>query len=154
MGNLASKLLEDVAQMQSEIASLKKAVARLSKSGEASRDVVSELRGGQNELLEFLQNGKATKPKKAKKVKPKASWPSCSDEVRVQLEQMIPALLEHRADFANSALAQRARELCENAKIKSVALAYCFDNQFVELAQWLKPVKNRQILDCLDAVKG
>ena len=153
MGNLASKLLEDVAQMQSEIASLKKAVARLSKSGEASRDVVSELRGGQNELLEFLQKGKG-KTKKAKKVKPKASWPSCSDVVRVQLEQMIPALLEHRADFANSALAQRARELCENAKIKSVALAYCFDNQFVELAQWLKPVKNRQILDCLDAVKG
>ena len=153
MGNLASKLLEDVAQMQSQIASLEKAVAKLSKPSGASRGVASVAKEGQAELLEFLQKGKG-KTKNAKKVKPKASWPSCSDVVRVQLDQMIPALLEHQADFDNSALVQRARELLENAKIKSVALAYCFDNQLQELALWLKDVKNRQILDCLEAEKG
>ena len=153
MGNLATKLLEDVAKMQSEIATLKTDVAKLRKRTGASRDIVSVAKEGQAELLEFLQKGKG-RTKKTKKVKPTASWPSCTDVVSVQLEQMVPALLEHQADFDNSALAQRARELLDNAKLKSVALAYCFDNQFVELAQWLKPVKNRQILDCLDAVKG
>jgi len=121
MGNLATKLLEDVAQMQSQIASLEKAVAKLSKPSRARSVASSEA-----ELQQFLTKHEEGKP----------------------FAQLRKALDEHYADFANSSLAELSRKLFNNAKIKNLCKAWATHHKEPSVLKWAtaKTRNNAKIL--------
>ena len=125
MGNLATKLIDDVAQMQSEIASLKKAVAKLSRPSGADRGKASGKK--EAELLQHLLD--------------EHSEPQPFGKLRKALD-------EHYADFANSSLAELSRKLFNNAKIKNLCKAWATHHKEPSVLKWAtaKTRNNAKIL--------
>ena len=52
------------------------------------------------------------------------------------LAKLVVALKAHKADFDNSKLAELARSYFGNAKLKSVALAWAFENKEASVTKW------------------
>ena len=58
------------------------------------------------------------------------------------LAKLVVAIKAHNADFDNSKLAELARDYFGNAKLKSVALAWAFENKEPSVTKWASKKKH------------
>jgi len=112
MANLAEELLQAVADMTAETKSLRKLCIRLE----------AKLGG---DPLEFLTKDTQSKTEEVPK-----------ETLSKPLAKLVVALKAHKADFDNSKLAELARSYFGNAKLKSVALAWAFENKEASVTKW------------------
>jgi hypothetical protein len=124
MANLAEDLLQAVADMTAETKSLRKLCQRL----EAKLDGDSS--------LEFLTKDTQSKTEETPKEASKLTGP---------LAKLLVALKAHKADFANSELAELARELYDSAKLKHIVLAWSHKHKEPSVSKWAKARDNAQI---------
>ena len=112
MANLAEELLQAVADMTAETKSLRKLCIRLE----------AKLGG---DSLEFLTKDTQSKTEEVPK-----------ETLTKPLAKLVVALKAHNADFDSSKLAELARDYFGNAKLKSVALAWAFENKEASVTKW------------------
>ena len=121
MANLAEDLLQAVADMTAETKSLRKLCIRLE----------AKLGG---DPLEFLTKDTQSKTEEVPK-----------ETLSKPLAKLVVALKAHKADFANSELAELARELYDSAKLKHIVLAWSHKHKEPSVSKWAKARDNAQI---------
>ena len=122
MANLAEDLLNAMKANTAETKSLKVILQRI----EAKLDGDSS--------LEFLTKDTQSKTEEVPQ-----------ETLTKPLAKLVVALKAHKADFANSELAELAREIYDSAKLKHIVLAWAHKSKEPSVSKWAKARDNAQI---------